>query len=69
VNALVSYVYLIFYSPYDSSGEDLMKGNAGSQLLTEYRFALLDAFEHIFDLSLQVRERSLSFRGGSICPS
>ena len=26
----------------------------GSELLTEYRFALLDAFEEVFDISLKV---------------
>ena len=38
------------------AGEDGDGGSAsGSRLLTEYRYALLEAFEDVFDLKLQVR--------------
>ena len=38
------------------AGEDGDDGPAsGSRLLTEYRYALLEAFEDVFDLKLQVR--------------
>ena len=38
------------------AGEEGDDGPAGgSRLLTEYRYALLEAFEDVFDLKLQVR--------------